>query len=120
MGFGDGNGQAIAIPHFANARADADFLVDINADGLDGGVGFLAIGAVGIPGINFKALVEIAIAGYIVIQTEDIGRARILLEPVQLGFIDSAPQEVSPHAVVFTETAAEKIKAEPAALIFEI
>jgi hypothetical protein len=70
--------------------------------------------------IALETVVEPALAGDVVVDAHDVGRAGVLLEPQQFFGRGFRLEQVIPQGVVFVDPAAQHVPAEPAALVEEI
>lgn len=116
VGFGDGDGEAVALPGFAEHGSGAGEIGGDDADGFDVDEGIAAGVAAGEAwGVELGALVEKAVAGDVVVEAEDGRGTGVFGEPEHVCFGEAVLEEEVPERVVGVDVAAEEIYAEPAA-----
>src|SRR5688572_4565175 len=65
-------------------------------------------------------MIEEALAGQVVIDTDDVRRTWLVQEFRQLGAVDSRLDHEVPEAVILVDAAGEEIEREPAAMVVEL
>src|SRR3954470_16560736 len=65
-------------------------------------------------------MIEKTLAGDVVIQTENVGRHRIVEKPCQFAGFYADVTEVLPHTLAAIQTSGKQIKGQPAAFVFKL
>ena len=120
MGLGDGERDAVAFPDFRQQRRDAGGRGRERARGLDVGAGHAVGRAAVVRRVALRTVIEPALAGDVVIDADDVGRAGILAEPQELVGRDAGPGQVVPQRVLGADHAAQQVPRQPAALVVEL
>ena len=120
VGFRDGDRKVVALPGLGKDGSGAGDAVGIDAKGFDVDEGLLTgVSAGEACGIEVGAVVEKAVAGEVVVEAEDVGRAGIVGEPEYVCFGDAVFEEIGEEGVLAIDMAAEEIDAKPAAVLAE-
>src|SRR5690606_12100846 len=70
--------------------------------------------------ITRDALIEIAIAGDVVIDADDVGGGGAIGKPAELVFVESQPEEKTADRMMPVDLAAQQVEGEPAAGVVEV
>jgi hypothetical protein len=118
MDLGDHHRGAVALPGLAQPRRRTDVAGEMrHADRLEVEVAVAAISAGLVARIEIKPLVEIALAGQIMVDADDVGRGAAVEEARQLVFGDAAALQDAMPFVTGTDATGEQVEAEPAPLV---
>ena len=110
--------QPIPAPDLAQPCADPDVEIGTgDAHCLDIGIGMGAIAAPARLRIALQSLVDKAVRAQIVIDADDIGRARRVRQIPQPRLRDTGAEECTEPRVIPVHPAAQQIEAEPTALV---
>src|SRR3954470_23194995 len=117
---GDGKRQPVALPCLVQEHFESAGRMHETACGLDIGKALGALPAAVVLGIVMLVLVEVALAGDVVIDADDVRRTRIVGEPEKLGFARPAfTREPVPQGMALRHTPAQQVPAEPAPVVEE-
>src|SRR5688500_15396619 len=115
MSFGDGQGQAVALPSLFQARLRSELPArERDSHCLDVGIAMPAVAAGRPRRVTAAALVEIAIAGEVVIDADDVRHTGALAEQGQLVLADPSIDQPAVEQVIGGDAPTEQVEAEPA------
>ncbi|CAO3436113.1 hypothetical protein [Azospirillum doebereinerae] len=115
---GDGDGEPVAVPRLAQQRLDARGSLRQDGDGLDVGVPVAAVAGTGNGWIAPHPVVEETLAGQVMVEPQDVGRARIRDEFLD-GVGEPGVAETRPEGMVAVDPPGQQVEAEPAPLVLE-
>ncbi len=118
MALGDSERQAVALPSLPQSpfQAVGRWLDDANR--LDVREAYELVAAATLGRVAIRPVVEEAVAGQVVVQTQHVGRARSLGDRLEARLQTEAHQPV-PQGVALLHSSAEQIPAQPPALVVE-
>ena len=120
VGLGDGDRQAVAFPGFLQQRADARGRRGQHARGLDVGMRHAVVLVAAVLRIALGAVVQPALAGGVVVDADDVGRAGVVAEPEQVVGRGAGLDQVIPHLVLLVDHPAQQVPGQPAPLVEEV
>src|SRR5688572_25867600 len=110
MDLGNRQGQMVPPPGLLQDRLRTGHPLSTNSDSLHVRINVTAITAMERRGISVDALVKEPLARYVVVHTDQVGRAIVLQEPFQLVCFDTHPAKVIPHGSARSYSSTEQVK----------
>src|SRR4051794_3199520 len=120
MYFGDRQRTVESTPRLLQQHAPSTDALGTHAGRFHIGVGVTPVAAPAIGRVELTVVVEQALTGHVVIDTDHVRRARVIQKPVKLRLTNAPLPELTPHRMVAIDGPTQQIPREPAALVLEL